>query len=167
MAYSGQYGTATVEEIIEYLQNILENEFSGAVTSVYFGDIGVYPPIVFGASRADQKAILVIQPTFDRPIVSERSPASEVRTIGLQVIAMVNITPFFTALPSEAYGERMLARLITAVAKFLASEANETLDGRVNFARVQDINWQWSIRKDQSLRGSAINYEVDVTVSRQ
>jgi len=167
MAYDKQFGTAEMEEIIVYLQNILQNEFARDVTSVYFGDIGIYPPTVFGSSRKDTKAILIIQPVSSVPIPGERVAESEKRTLRLQIIAMVNITPFFTALPSEAYGERILVNLISRVAKFLAQEENVTLDGRVIFSRVENIDWEWTQRKDQSLRGSAISYEVDVRIFRQ
>jgi hypothetical protein len=155
-----------MDGLIDYLTVILSRRFSNDVAQIYYGDIGVYLPSAFGSSRRDQKAIIALNPAYNHLMEGERVASTEYRLLGIDIISMVNITPFFSANPSEAYGERMLVKLTTAIATFLTQTENETLDGRVQYARVGDINWTWMARKDQAIRGAAVSYEARVRVPR-
>lgn len=155
-----------MDGLIDYLKDILSRQFSRDVSQIYYGDIGVYLPSSFGSSRRDQKAILALQPAYDHLEENQRVAAFENRLLGVNIIAMVNITPFFSANPDEAYGERMLVRLTTAIAEYLTQTENESLGDRVQYARVGDIDWSWMARKDQAIRGAAVRYEARVRVKR-
>ncbi len=155
-----------MDGLIDYLLQILSRRFSNDVAQIYYGDIGVYLPSSFGSSRRDQKAIIALQPAYNHLLEGERVASVEYRLLGIDIIAMVNITPFFSANPQEAYGERMLVKLTTSIATFLTQTENENLGGRVQYARVGDINWQWMARKDQAIRGAAVSYEARVRIPR-
>lgn len=149
----------TMEEIIDYLSALLANEFSDTVSQIYFGDIGIYLPQTFGSSRRDQKAVIALSPQNDHPIDNGKTELYENRTERLNIIVMVNITPFFRANPEEAYGERMLVRLTTQIKKFLNQAENERLGGRVRSTNVGEIDWAWTARGDQAIRAARILYE--------
>lgn len=149
----------TMEEVIDYLMTLLYNRFSDTVSQVYFGDIGIYLPQSFGGSRRDQKAILALSPENDHPIEGSKTELYENRLVRLNIITMVNITPFFKANPEEAYGERMLVRLTTQIKNFLNEADNERLGGRVRATKVREIDWAWTARGDQAIRAARILYE--------
>jgi hypothetical protein len=148
-----------MEEIIDYLMSLLANRFSDSVAQVFFGDIGVYLPQMFGSSRRDQKAIIALSPENDHPIEGQKTELYENRTQRLNIITMVNITPFFRANPEEAYGERMLVRLTTQIKNFLNEAENQRLGGRVRSTNVGEIDWAWTARGDQAVRAARILYE--------
>lgn len=129
-------------------------------------DIGIYLPSSFGASRKEQKSIVALQPTYDRLLEGSRTVASEDRLLGVDIISMVNITPFFKANPTEAYGEQMNVLLITEIRKFLAQEENVNLQDRVAYAEAGDVDWAWMPKDDQAVRGAALAYECRVRVPR-
>lgn len=129
-------------------------------------DIGIYLPSSFGSSRRDQKAVIALSPAYNRLLDDQRVASFENRILGVDIITMVNITPFFSANPQEAYGERMLVNLTTAIATYLTQTENEDLGGRVQYAKVGDINWAWMARRDQALRGAAVSYEARVRIPR-
>jgi hypothetical protein len=156
----------TMEELIDYLSDLLGPQFSRDVSNIYFGDIGIYLPSSFGGSRNDQQAVIALQPSYNHLMEGERVAAHEMRLLGVNIIVMVNITPFFTAAPTEAYGERMLVRLVTEIATFLTQEENINLDGRVHFSTVGDIDWAWVAKGDQAIRAAAISYEARVRIPR-
>lgn len=155
-----------MDGLILYLKDLLSVRFSKKVSQFYYGDIGVYLPSSFGASRKEQKAIIALQPVYNRLLEGTRTVASEDRLLGVDIISMVNITPFFKANPTEAYGEQMLVQLTTEIYKFLAQEENVNLQGRVSYAEVGDIDWAWVPKDDQAIRGAAIAYECRVRVPR-
>lgn len=155
-----------MEGLVEHLSTLLQNRFSNKVSNIYFGDIGVYLPSAFGSSRRDQKAIVALSPAYNHPIEGERVAAFEQRLLGLDIIVMVNITPFFEAAPREAYGERMLVALTTEIADFLIQGDNENLGGRVQYSTVGDIDWAWVARGDQAIRAAGIGYECRVRIPR-
>src|SRR5688500_4573710 len=156
----------SMERVIDVLSDVLSRRFSGRVSNIYFGDIGVYLPASFGGSRSTQKAVIALSPVYNYLQEGSRVAAQESRLLGVDIITLVNITPFFEAAPKEAYGERMLLALTTEIAQFLTQEENFTLGGLVTSTEVGDIDWAWVARKDQSLRGAAIHYEARVRVSR-
>lgn len=149
----------TMEELIDYLMTLLANRFSDSVSQIYFGDIGVYLPQSFGGSRRDQKAIIALSPENDHPIEGQKTELYENRVQRLNIITMVNITPFFKANPDEAYGERMLVRLTTQIKNFLNEAENQRLGGRVRSTSVGEIDWAWTPRGDQAIRAARILYE--------
>jgi hypothetical protein len=86
--------------------------------------------------------------------------------IGVDIIGLVNITPYFEASPEEAYGERQLAVLMRRIRDFLTHQNNATLDGRVKTFEVGDISWNWMQRKDLSLRGAALEVRARTKLNR-
>ena len=156
----------TMEELVDYLADLLGRRFSRDVSNIYFGDIGVYLPSSFGGSRREQKAVIALSPSYNHLMEGERVAAHESRLLGITVIVMVNITPFFEAAPQEAYGERLLVRLTTEVATFLTQEENVNLGGRVRHTEVGDINWTWLAKGDQAIRAAGISYECRVRIPR-
>lgn len=157
----------TMEGLIDHLETILKRRFANQVSEIYFGDIGIYLPASFGASRREQKAVIALQPAYDHPIPGERVASHEQRNLGVTVIVMVNITPFFEARPQEAMGERLLVRLTTEIATFLNQEENLGLGGRVQWSEVGDIDWAWVARGDQAIRAAGISYQARVRIPRQ
>lgn len=155
-----------MEGLIDYLSDLLARRFSREVSNIYFGDIGVYLPASFGGSRRDQKAIIALQPAYNHLMEGERVAAHESRLLGIDIIVMVNITPFFEAAPKEAYGERILVRLTTEIAQFLTQEENVNLSGRVQMVSVGDIDWTWVAKGDQAIRAAGIAYEARVRIPR-
>lgn len=156
-----------MSEMITYMQGLLARQFASRVTKVYFGDIGRYPPSVFGSSRQTQKAVIAISPMFNRLVEGSRVASSETREYGVRIIVLMNITPFFEAQPEEAYAERELSNLTQDIAEFLTLQDNVTLDGRVNFSVVGDIDFAWMQRQQaQYLRGGAVEYTARVRVTR-
>lgn len=157
----------TMEDLLVHLEMVLSKQFSRSVSKIYFGDIGVYLPEAFGSSRKEQKAVIALSPSYNRPLEDQRNAAAEYRILGVDIITLVNITPFFKANPEEAYGERMLVRLTTEIAQFLTQEANVTLGGGVQHSKVGAIDWGWQTSDNQALRGASINFEARVRVDRQ
>lgn len=155
-----------MEGLIDYLSDILARRFSREVSSIYFGDIGVYLPSAFGGSRRDAKAVIALVPAYNHLLEGERVAAFESRVLGIDIVTMVNITPFFEAAPKEAYGERILVRLTTEIAQFLTQEENVNLGGRVQMVNVGDIDWAWVAKGDQAIRAAGIAYECRVRIPR-
>lgn len=162
---------ATVEqfrftELINYLKNILARRFAARVSRIYFGDIGKYPPSAFGASQGTQKAIIALDPVYNALIPNTRNAAFEEREYGLQIIVLMNLTPFFEANPEEAYAERELTDISEEIATFLTQDENLTLNGRIRSSQVGDINLKWLKRENQYLRAAAVSYTTRVKISR-
>lgn len=155
-----------MDGLIEYLKSIISKRFSSKIAQIYYGDIGVYLPSSFGSSRKEQKAIIVLSPSYNRLMDNERNAASEYRLLGVDIIGLVNITPFFRVDPPEAFGEKMLVTLITEIATFLTQEENINLQDHVHFTTVRDIDWSWFPKGDQAIRGVAISYEARVRIPR-
>lgn len=157
----------TMEQLIDFIEYDLAYEFSNEVSQIYFGDIGVYLPSSFGGSRRDQKAIIALNPMYNRLVEGTRTAASEYRELGVEILVLVNITPFFTANPDEAYGERMLVRLTTSIADFLTRLENVDLQDRVSYTEVRNINWEYRPSDDQALRAAGIEFVARVYITRQ
>lgn len=153
-------------DLIDHLKPLLEKTFSNDVSNIYFGDIGIYLPNHFVDGRRKQKAVIALAPDHDRLVQGSRTAAQESRYIGIEIIGIVNITPYFQASPSEAYGERILSDLMGKVRDFLTQQANVNLDGRVRYLDVGDITWNWMQRKDLSLRAASIAIEATVNIRR-
>lgn len=154
------------EDLIDHLKPLLQNTLTNDVTNIYYGDIGVYLPAHFIGPRKENRAVLALAPAFDRLIEGTRTASQESRLIGVDVIALVNITPYFRASPKEAYGERQLSELMRKIRTFLTQQSNVNLDGRVQFFSVGDINWSWLQRENLSLRGASLEVTARVKVDR-
>lgn len=158
-----------IEGLIDYLVQLLGKQFADEVATIYFGDPGIFPPQAFQDSKGKPtKAAIAILPNYDRyDTESGRSFAGEFRRYGVHVIVLINMVPYFEAMPKEAIGERQLVRLAGRIRQFLAHEMNATLAGRVGTTTVGDINWNWMMRDQTAIRAAAIEYEVGVYISRQ
>ena len=158
-----------MEGLIDYLVQLLGKQFADDLATIYFGDPGIFPPQAFQDSRGKPtKAAIAILPNYDRyDAKAGRSLAGEFRRYGLYIVVLINMVPYFEAMPKEAVGERQLVRLVGRIRQFLAHETNATLNQRVGTAVVGDINWNWMIRDQTAIRAAAIEYEVGVYVSRQ
>lgn len=154
------------EALIDHLKPLIESEFSRYVSNVYFGDIGIYLPSSFSGTRREPKAIIALSPAFDRLVEGSRTPLSEYRDITVDIIALVNITPYFTAAPEEAYGERALAALMNKMRKFLTQFEHRTLGDRVMEFQVGDINWAWTGRESDAIRAASLDVNARIRVSR-
>lgn len=156
--------------LIQYLQEVLSRRFAARVSRIYFGDIGIYPPAAFGASRNEQKAIIAISPVFNRVVEGSQTAASEDREYGLRIIVMMNITPFFEASPSEAYAERQLTELSEEITAFLSQQDQLQLGGRVRWTSVGATEFGWVQRDYEQnrlyIRAAAIDYTARVKLSR-
>ena len=152
------------EDLISHLMPMLQKYLANDVSRVYFGDIGVYLPSHFLGPRKENKAVLIIAPAYDR--VQQRVAGRETRLIGVNIIALVNITPYFQASPQEAYGERQLAVLMKKIRTFLTQQEHVQLGGRVQYFSVGDVSWRWMQRDKLSLRGAALEVEATISVSR-
>lgn len=155
-----------VEEVIDTLLFALINMFPNDIANGYFGDIVNYLPSAFLGPNQQQMAVVAIAPDFDHEIEGSQTAASEYRWVNLSVMTIVNITPDFEALPSEAFGERRLLRLTEKIRSYLSKTANETIDTRVSHVRVGDIDWTWAVRNEQALRISMINYRFRIRINR-
>ncbi len=155
-----------MEGLIDHLENILKTRFSSQVSEIYFGDIGVYNPTSFSGTRSEQRAVIALSPSYNRLVSDQRNASFENRNLGVDIIIMINMTPFFEARPSEAFGERKLVRLTTEVATFLTQEEHVTLGDRVQMTTVGDIDWLWQQRQNQALRAAGIAYDARVRITR-
>lgn len=155
-----------VDDLIDHLKPLLERHLAGQVSRIYFGDVGIYLPTDFQGPRKQNLPILVLQPAFDRLIEGTRVASQESRLIGVDVVGLINITPYFTARPEEALGERQLSELMKKIRVFLTQQSNSNLDGRVQFFSVGDVNWNWLQRKNLSLRGASLEVSARVKVNR-
>src|SRR5690606_22380604 len=101
------------EALIDHLMPMLSHQLSNDVSNIYFGDVGVYLPSHFLGPRKEQRAVLALSPAYDR--LEQRVASQETRLIGVDIIGLVNITPYCDASPKEAYGERQLASLMRKI----------------------------------------------------
>lgn len=155
-----------VEALIDHLRPMLTKLLPNDVSRVYFGDVGVYLPSHFLGPRKEPRAVLALGPREDRVKEGSRVASQETRLIGVDIIGLVNITPYFEASPEEAYGERQLASLMRKIRDFLTQQENVDLDGRVRYLDVGDVTWNWLQRKDLSLRGASLAVTAEVKLSR-
>lgn len=152
--------------LIDFMSKIILQAFPDQFSQAYFGDVGIYPPKAFQGQTGEMRSVLVFQPLHDNLENELTTPASECRTLGINVAVLVNMTPFFEALPMEAFGERMLVEQVTKVRGFLSRDINFTLGGRVLSTSVGDVNWTWQQRGNNAIRAAAITYEAKVMQPR-
>jgi hypothetical protein len=155
-----------MDGLVLHLGQVLKKQFADDISQIYYGDVVVYPPKAFQNPAGEWRTAVALVPAYDREADGGRNPASEIRDLGVLIVPMVNMTPFFEALPSEAFGERMLVRLTHRIRLFLAQRSNMTLNGNVARALVGDVEWHWAQRDKMPIRAAAITYEVQSHFSR-
>jgi len=155
-----------MEQLVDYLIPLIGRQFSDEISYVYFGDIGLYPPAAFKKPNKEEAAAIAIVPNFQRPVANSLSQMSIFMDIGVFIAVMVNMTPYFTRLPQEAFGERKLVQLTQKIAAFLQQDENMTLQRQVGTSRVNSIDWEWLQRGEDSIRSAAIDYQVTIEVDR-
>ena len=149
-----------IEGLIDYLTKLLGKQFGDDVSQIYFGDIGMYTPKAFQNRRGEWKAVIALVPADDQEVPKSKTAFSEDRRLVIHIVVMVNMTPYFKAMPEEAFGERMLVRLTERIRAFLAQQENETLQRQVSIAKVGDIKWDWMQRGKEAIRAAGIEFEV-------
>lgn len=154
-----------MDDLIDTLKRALEQQFPDDVSQVYYGDVGLYPPKAFQDNRGQQRRVLAIVPASDT-LDDNRNPMAEIRSLTVNIIVMVNMTPYFEAMPPEAIGERALVTLVEKIRTFLAQDISMTLGGRVLTSRVPSVQWDWVQRGSTAIRAAAIEFEVKVQVMR-
>lgn len=157
--------TFTMDNLIDALKRALEQQFPDDISQVYYGDVGLYPPKAFQDNRGQQRRVVAIVPSSDT-LDDNRNPMAEIRTLTVNVIVMVNMTPYFEAMPPEAIGERSLVQLVEKVRTFLAQADAMTLGGRVLTSKVPSVEWDWVQRGTNAIRAAAIEFAVKVQVMR-
>jgi predicted NBD/HSP70 family sugar kinase len=155
------------EDLIDHLLPMLQTHLANEVSRVYYGDIGVYLPSHFLGPRKEQRVVLALEPAYDRLMEGSRVAHQETRLIGVDIIALVNITPYFEAQPTEAYGERQLSDVMRKIRTYLTQQVNSNLGGRTQFFSVGDIQWSWAQRNNLSLRGAVLTVEARVKIDRR
>lgn len=155
-----------MEELVDFLAQLLKEEFPDEINMIYFGDPAIFPPIAFQDEIGKPKACVAIVPKYDRVNKNDRNPAFEVRALGVHIVVLVNMIPFFEALPKEAYGERMLVRLVGKIQRFLSLSEMQTLYNRVTDAGLMDTSWSWHNNGNDAIREAAIEYSVLIQIPR-
>jgi hypothetical protein len=150
--------------LVTTLKDVLSKTYPDLLSAIYFGDVGVYPPSVFKTANGERRSILAIIPDYDR--LETRAPNADLRRLGVNLVCMVDMTPFFEATPPEAYGESILVETAETLRGFLAQDANFNLGGRVLASQVTGIDWAWTQRMQLSIRAAAVKYEVKVNLPR-
>lgn len=161
----------TIEAMIDYVRSIVHNQFSDEISQTYFGDVGVYPPKAFQDQLGQQRAVLSVIPAYDEPHEGGSTAAGEFREVGIELVCLINMVPYFTAMPEEAPAERLLLRLVTRIRQFLQQQSNITLGGNVSAMKVGGIRWDWVARGNNpeasALRAAGISVEAIIYVPKQ
>ena len=153
-------------DLVDHLKPLIERALANDVSNVYYGDIGVYLPTHFLGPRKEQRAVVVIQPAADELIAGSRVASMEYRLLSIDVVGLVNLTPYFKANPSEAFGERQLSEVMRKLRTLLTQHSLTKLDDRVDFFSIDDIRWSWMQRENLSLRGAALRASARIKVDR-
>lgn len=156
----------TMEELVDHLKYLFEQNFGNDINHVYFGDKGLYLPADFRASDGTPKCVVALSPNYNRPYNDLRVASEEYRVLGIQILVMINLIPYFEPNPPEELGERLLVRLTTAIYEYLTRLENVDLDRRVQYTQVGEINWEWQQRGEEAVRTAGIDFEARVLVSR-
>lgn len=153
-------------DLVDHLKPLIERALANDVSNVYYGDIGVYLPTHFLGPRKEQRAVVVIQPASDEVIPNTRVASAEYRMLSIDVVGLVNLTPYFKANPQEAFGERQLSDVMRKLRTLLTQHTLTNLDGRVEYFSIEDIRWSWMQRDNLSLRGAALRAQARIRVDR-
>lgn len=157
-------GNAAFKQIILTLLNALQHEFGRDVSSFYFGDVVIYPPSAFISPTGQYSPVISVSPSYNHPIDGEAWFGGEMRGLGIDILVLFNYTPFIEAVPTVAAGEEMLMDMVDRIFEFLRSLDMLTLYDTVTYAQVGEINWTWSPRQNQPIRGAVISYDLQVSI---
>ena len=92
-----------MDGLVDYLQKLLVKQFGNDVSQIYYGDVGLYPPKAFRNHKGEHKAVIALIPAYDRKDPKDQGTAhAEMRLIGVDIAVLVNMTPFFTAMPTRS-----------------------------------------------------------------
>lgn len=128
-------------------------------------DTGLYPPKAFQSDKGEQRIVLAFVPKDEIP-KDNGTAYSQEWTIRLEILVMINLIPFYEAMPVEAYGEEKLNTITTNITQFLTQLQNLTLNTNVNATRVASVKYDNMQRGKLSLRAACIKFEADVEVLR-
>lgn len=152
-----------LEGVIDLLIKLLSRQFANDVSSIYFGDIGMYPPNAFRDERGNWMPILAVEAVSNRKMEGGEVAAFEYRVLEVDVIVYVNMTPYFEAAPKAAFGERMLVRTSEKIRAYLAQLSNITFGRRVSRVLVRDVDYAPVYQpKNTYLRAAGIRLEVTI-----
>ena len=155
-----------ITELCDIVLRHIEHEFSNEIASLYFGDIVIYPPNAFRDRRNQWAPVIAVYPRYNRKVEGQETMNSALRIYGIQILVMVNYTPYISVPPEEAMGERMLSEMAERIMEYFAKPENLHFDHRVQLASITDVDWAWNPRLDQPIRGAEITYEVSLRVPR-
>lgn len=156
----------TILEACDVVLAHMEFQFSNKFASLYYGDILVYPPNVFRNTNNQWAPIAAVYPVYNRKIEGQETMASQARRYGIDILCMVNYTPYIEVPPEEAMGERLLNETVEDVLQYFTRPENIHFEKRVQYAGVEDVNWAWNPLLDQPIRGAVLTYEIIVNVPR-
>lgn len=157
-------GNAAFKQIILTLLNALQREFGSSISSFYFGDVVIYPPSAFISPSGQPSPVIAVSPSYNHPIEGEAWHGGELRGLGVDILVLFNFTPYIEAVPTVAAGEEMLMDIVDKIFEFLRSLDMLTLYDTVLYANVGEINWTWSPRQQQPIRGAVISYDLKVAI---
>ena len=155
-----------ITELCDIVLRHIEHEFSNEIASLYYGDIIIYPPNAFRDRFNRWAPVIAVYPRFNRKIDGQDTMNSELREYGVEILVMVNYTPYIQVPPEEAMGERLLAEKVEKIMEYFAKPEQLHFEHQVQMASITDIDWGWQPRLDQPIRGAAIMYVVTLRVPR-
>lgn len=154
----------TFKNIIINLLNALEHEFGRDVTSFYFGDVIVYPPSAFISPTGQYSPVISVSPSYNHLVEGSQTPMGEIRAMGIDILVLFNYTPYIEAVPTVAVGEEILMDTVDKVFEYLRRFDMLTLYDSVIMTNVHEVNWTWSPRQQQPIRGAVISYDLQVAI---
>jgi len=164
------YDDLNLEGLIDLLIQIIQRQFANDVSSIYVGDVGIITPRAFMDANGNQKAAVMIVPVADTKLEGTETTASVDRVFAIDLVTLVNMVPFFQAMPQEAFGVRTLIRLTQKMRTFFSQSENFSLAGNVSRVVVDDVNYSNLARKykddDYFYTAAAIRMEVTSNVPK-
>lgn len=156
-----------VEGILRHFEELILREFGDDVAQVYIGDVGIYPPTAFQDAAGNNKLAISVQvDNIGKADKRTVSAAGEVRPLTINLVAMVNMIPFYEAMPTEAYGELMLVRFVTRFYEWLTLTENQTLNGLVTSSEVVGVDFDFMQRGNMAIRAAAIQWEASIYIDK-
>jgi hypothetical protein len=159
--------TFETEEMIDYIILKIKAKYPREFSDVTFGELPNYTPEMFQGPRGTTLPLVAVSPVYDRLVENTRTPASEVRARGVDIVTIVNILPEMQAKPPEKLGERILTRHTQYLINFLGSSEMVTLDGHAEYAAIGDINNEWLVGDKLVHRASRIQFIVFARLNRK
>lgn len=152
------------KQVIINLLNALQYEFGREISSFYFGDTVIYPPSAFISPTGQYCPVIAVSPSYNHLVEGSQAANGEIRALGIDILLLVNFTPYIEAVPTVAAGEEILLDAVDRVFEYLRRFDMLTLYNSVIMANVSEINWTWSPRQNQPVRGAVISYDLQVAI---